>query len=862
MTHGGPQADGSNVDTNWLVGIDDATDVLAADFEEGSGGTTPGLNHPVRGTTAITNDVWHHAAATYDGSTWNLYLDGALEATLLVGQPTRSDTIQHAALGVMLNSSGTTSNSLARFRGHLDEVRVWNSARSQADIAATMNSEITSDPGGLVARWGLKEGTGTTVADSISPASNGTLSPAATGPTWANGFNYVEPTPNPGPYSVAFNGTSTAIKVPDANALDTATFTVEAWVNRAAGGVTTSTGTGGVVAYPIIAKGRAEAETANADVNYFLGIDAAGRVAGDFEQSGPGTNRPITGTTVIPVGEWHHVAATYDGSTWALYVDGQLDATSPTTAIPANAVNIAPVGIGTAYQTSGAVVAANGAFSGSIDEARIWSVARSAAEIEASFDQEISTATAGLVARWGMNEDSGAAVPDSVGTNNGVLSNGTRVAGFVVPVVPGVLEALDLGTAGAYATFGDPSKLDLAAFTVETWFRRDDEGVAGTTGSGGITDFIPLVTHGAPEADNSAVDANWVLGISNGSDVLAADFEEAATGGTPGLNHPVYGVTPITDDVWHHAAATYDGTTWKLYLDGNLERTLVVGQPVRSDSTQHAALGAMLLSSGTPANTARFHGALDEARVWNSALSPAQIQANVNSELTTGTGLVARWGLDDSTGTTVADSIAPAANGTIQGSGSTWIEGAPFDIVVVPTSDPNVPTLVSPADGAIGVASPPKLEVAVSDPDGGQLTTTFYGREVGTPPGDDFTFVVIPDTQHYVDSADRAGYYTQQTQWIADNAAGLNIAFVSHLGDVTESFDSSRGRVAARRRGDGHPRQCRDPEQPRARQPRPGCGVERPRPSSTSTSPHRATTFLRTRGTGAGSARSRGRPTT
>ena len=51
--------------------------MLAADFEDTATRPEP----PDPGTTAITNDVWHHAAATYDGTTWRLYLDGRLEAT-------------------------------------------------------------------------------------------------------------------------------------------------------------------------------------------------------------------------------------------------------------------------------------------------------------------------------------------------------------------------------------------------------------------------------------------------------------------------------------------------------------------------------------------------------------------------------------------------------------------------------------------------------------------------------------------------------------------------------------------------------------------------------------------------------------
>ena len=96
---------------------------------------------------------------------------------------------------------------------------------------------------------------------------------------------------------------------------------------------------------------------------------------------------------------------------------------------------------------------------------------------------------------------------------------------------------LDLGASGAYVTFGDPAKLDLATFTIETWFKRTGAGVAGTTGTGGIPTFIPLVTHGGPQGDGSNIDANWLLGINDTGDVLAADFEDTATG----LNHPISG---------------------------------------------------------------------------------------------------------------------------------------------------------------------------------------------------------------------------------------------------------------------------------------------------------------------------------
>ncbi len=58
--------------------------------------------------------------------------------------------------------------------------------------------------------------------------------------------------------------------------------------------------------------------------------------------------------------------------------------------------------------------------------------------------------------------------------------------------------AIDFGGTNAYVTFGDPAALDLAQFTIETWFRRDGTGVTTNTGTGGVL-AVPLVTKGRGE---------------------------------------------------------------------------------------------------------------------------------------------------------------------------------------------------------------------------------------------------------------------------------------------------------------------------------------------------------------------------
>ena len=76
--------------------------------------------------------------------------------------------------------------------------------------------------------------------------------------------------------------------------------------------------------------------------------------------------------------------------------------------------------------------------------------------------------------------------------------------------------------------------------------------------------------------------------------VLAADFEDTATGG----NHPVIGVTPIYDNTWYHAAAAYDGTNFKIYLNDVQDGSVATTATPRSDSIQHAAIGTALGSGG------------------------------------------------------------------------------------------------------------------------------------------------------------------------------------------------------------------------------------------------------------------------
>ena len=315
-----------------------------------------------------------------------------------------------------------------------------------------------------------------------------------------------------------------------------------------------------------------------------------------------------------------------------------------------------------------------------------------------------------------------------------VDTNGNQSASSVDAVAtPSVTAGSALQFSGAtganqYVTFGTASALGATTFTLETWFKRTAAGIGVTTGTGGITSAIPLITKGGAESETPAnVNMNYFLGIDATSNVLVADFEEPA-----GPNHPVSGTTAITSNVWHHAAAVYDATTgtWRLYLDGNLDRTLALGtafQP-QAASLQHAALGTSLTSTGAIANSGGFFaGVMDEVRIWNVARTTTQIQNDRTHYLTSGTGLIARYGLDEGTGTTIASSIAGAPNGTLTNT-PTWTVGQTLTAGgnTAPVVDTATVTPASPTTNQTLTAN-----VTSHDAEGDTLTTSYQWTKAG-----------------------------------------------------------------------------------------------------------------------------------
>jgi Concanavalin A-like lectin/glucanases superfamily/Secretion system C-terminal sorting domain len=136
----------------------------------GSGG---GAWQAIYGSTNLNTGNWVHVAVVKNGSTSTLYINGASETS---GTISRSPTLNTFDIG-NLNEHGSQQNRY--FPGLIDEVRLWNVARSQSDIQSTMTTVLSGSETGLTNYYKMTNGSGTTLTDNKG-SSNGTIN----GATW------------------------------------------------------------------------------------------------------------------------------------------------------------------------------------------------------------------------------------------------------------------------------------------------------------------------------------------------------------------------------------------------------------------------------------------------------------------------------------------------------------------------------------------------------------------------------------------------------------------------------------------------------------------------------------------------------
>jgi hypothetical protein len=138
--------------------------------------------------TSLADGSWHHAAARVGNGTWAIFVDGTQSNAGSLTLAVNSSTLP-LRLGSSLSSDGVTPNNF--LNGSIEEVRIWNVARTQSEIQSTMNVGVNGVEPGLVGYWRFDEGSGQTVFNSAvatGSALDGTLGanalPGTDDPTW------------------------------------------------------------------------------------------------------------------------------------------------------------------------------------------------------------------------------------------------------------------------------------------------------------------------------------------------------------------------------------------------------------------------------------------------------------------------------------------------------------------------------------------------------------------------------------------------------------------------------------------------------------------------------------------------------
>lgn len=366
---------------------------------------------------------WVHYATAFDGDSLAVYVNG-IEG----GKVAASFNFQNSSLHLGKVLYGPERY----FKGRMDEVRVWNRARSQSEIAATMYSELAGTESGLLLYYNMNEGTPegdntsiSTVIDRSATGNDGSLyNFARTGASsnWAYGpaVNHADSNNNgigdacepdtdgdgiPDYADVCPLGDDRADAdgdgVPDA--CDACAETANAGLDfdGADDHITFNSPTNipvGNSAYTI------EATFFAHSMGYkgIVGWGQYGRTdrVNALRLSHNGFrhywwDNDLDATTGDIAGEWHHVAATFDGVQRRLYLDGQLIAED----IPGNGHNVPNadnLAIGKAFD--------NEYFDGIIDEVRLWNMARTQGQLAADMQQELKGNESGLIAYFKLNE--------------------------------------------------------------------------------------------------------------------------------------------------------------------------------------------------------------------------------------------------------------------------------------------------------------------------------------------------------------------------------------------------------------------------------------------------------------------------
>jgi Concanavalin A-like lectin/glucanases superfamily/Domain of unknown function (DUF1929)/Bacterial Ig domain/Glyoxal oxidase N-terminus/Fibronectin type III domain len=207
----------------------------------------------------------------------------------------------------------------------------------------------------------------------------------------------------------------------------------------------------------------------------------------------------------------------------------------------------------------------------------------------------------GLVAAYGFNEGSGTSVADATGNGH----TGT-ISGAIWTTQGRFGQALSFPGSSSWVTVSDSALLDLTTgMTLEAWVNPTALGTSWRN--------VIIKERAAGEIYNLYAHTDALVPTAF-----------VVTAAAPNSPAGVSGGTQLALNTWSHLAVTYDGTALRLYVNGTQ-----VGSRALSGALL-ASTGALRIG-GNSLWGEFFQGSIDEVRIYNRALSPAELQSDMNT---------------------------------------------------------------------------------------------------------------------------------------------------------------------------------------------------------------------------------------
>ena len=594
--------------------------ILSAYYNDGQ---NPASNCPSVGINIgdISNQ-WTHIAAVFKKSTTSIliYKNGDLVTT---GTPACTGNF-NSSTATKLGGVGSSNG----MNGSIDDVRIYNYARTPQQIVEDMNAGHPtggSPVGSQIAYWKFDEMSGDTAYDTLG-SFNGDLGDSDTTcptsgadcPTWTASGKFNS--------ALTFDGTDDFLEIAD-NAVfkpGTNDYSISGWFKR---GVTMAEnefifakqGDGTSDAYDVIL-------TTGGIIRSRMGLST------------------IESNTSINLADstWHHFVVSVDrNGNGQVYIDGNASGTAvdlSSTSDNLNNTDVVLIG----------KRAIGGFFEGQIDEVKFYSSALTSEQAKIDYTNgrainfgggvdgsadTIDGAVTPPVGHWTFDEK----VDDTCGSSNDVCDksgNGNNGA-----------------KTSMSATNWSPGKYG-AALTYD----GSDDRVVITDPASGILDFGTGTMSVSAWVKTTSTNQSQIIDKkSEGSNTAGYNLQFAATG------EPYFRVangsaqaialtsgSPINDGKWHHVVGTLERGTpnaVKIYVDGMLKAsTTPAADGWNIDSIRDVEFGR------SNAATLPLSGSIDEVKIFNYALTPAQVAYEFNQGAP-----IAWFKFDECTGSTVYD---------------------------------------------------------------------------------------------------------------------------------------------------------------------------------------------------------------